>query len=78
MGTDKILAPLGEIPVLARTLRPFQQSACIREIVVVTAEDKLSEVAELCREYSIGKVTKVVAGGKTRAESALTGVSEVD
>lgn len=77
MGSDKILAPLGEIPVLARALRPFQECDCISEIVVVTGADKLMEVSELCREYGIGKVSKVVAGGKTRTESALTGVSEV-
>lgn len=77
MGGDKILAKLGELPVLARTLRPFQEADCIGEIIVVTSADKLNEVADLCREYNIGKVRKVVAGGKTRAESALTGVSEV-
>ena len=77
MGSDKILAPLLQIPVLARTLRPFQESACIDEIVVVTSAEKLNDVVELCREYGIGKVSKVVTGGKTRAESALTGVSEV-
>ncbi len=77
MGSDKILARLEELPVLARTLRPFQECACISEIVVVTSAEKLQEVTELCREYNIGKVSKVVSGGKTRAESALTGVSEV-
>ena len=77
MGNDKILARLEELPVLARTLRPFQECDCIREIVVVTTAEKLFEVTELCREYNIGKVSKVVTGGKTRAESALTGVSEV-
>ena len=34
MGSDKILARLGELPVLARTLSPFQESEWIREIVV--------------------------------------------
>lgn len=77
MGSDKILGKLLELPVLARTLMVFQASDCVEEIVVVTTADKLQEVSELCREYNIGKVTKVVAGGKTRAESALTGVSEV-
>ncbi len=77
MGSDKILARLEELPVLARTLQPFQESPCIQEIVVVTTAEKLQEVTELCREYNAGKVTKVVTGGKTRAESALTGVSEV-
>lgn len=78
MGNDKILAKLGEIPVLARTLRPFQECDLICEIVVVTSAEKLNEVTELCREYGIGKVSKVVTGGKTRAESALTGVSEIN
>ena len=41
MGSDKILARLGELPVLARTLRPFQESEWIREIVVVTSAEKL-------------------------------------
>ena len=77
MGSDKILGRLGELPVLARTLKPFQASDCVREIIVVTTGEKLQEVTELCREYNIGKVSKVVTGGKTRAESALTGVSEV-
>lgn len=77
MGSDKILARIEELPVLARTLRPFQNAPCISEIVVVTSAEKLMEVTELCREYNIGKVSKVVSGGKTRAESALTGVSEV-
>ena len=77
MGNDKILARLGEIPVLARTLRPFQDPDYVQEIVVVTSAEKLVEVTELCREYNFGKVSKVVTGGKTRAESALTGVSEV-
>lgn len=77
MGSDKILGKLCELPVLARTLMPFQASDCVHEIVVVTAADKLQEITELCRDYNIGKVSKVVIGGKTRAESALTGVSEV-
>ena len=34
MGSDKILARLGELPVLARTLRPFQECSCVKEIVV--------------------------------------------
>ena len=77
MGSDKILARLCELPVLARTLMAFQTSDCVQEIVVVTTAEKLAEVTELCREYNFGKVSKVVTGGKTRAESALTGVSEV-
>ena len=77
MGSDKLMMKLGEIPVLARTLKAFQSSPLIDEIVVVTRLDKLQEIADLCKEYGIDKVSRVIAGGKTRTESALAGVSEV-
>ncbi len=77
MGSDKLMMKLGEIPVLARTLMAFQSSPLVDEIVVVTRLDKLQEIADLCKEYGINKVSRVIAGGKTRTESALAGVSEV-
>ena len=77
MGSDKLMMKLGEIPVLARTLQAFQSSPLVDEIVVVTRLEKLEETADLCKEYGIEKVSRVIAGGKTRTESALAGVSEV-
>ena len=77
MGKDKLLSMLGSVPVLIRTLRTFEASANVSEIVVVTRMELVPEVADLCSSYGISKVTKVVAGGKTRMESALIGVSAV-
>lgn len=77
MGSDKLMMNLGEIPVLARTLKAFQDSPLVDEIVVVTRIEKLQEIADLCKSHGIEKISKVIAGGKTRTESALAGVSEV-
>ena len=77
MGSDKLLAELGGVPVLARTLQAFERSEYVSEIVVVTRMDKVPTIADLCAEYKISKVSKVVAGGKTRMESSLIGVSAV-
>ncbi|MBS1418932.1 MAG: 2-C-methyl-D-erythritol 4-phosphate cytidylyltransferase [Oscillospiraceae bacterium] len=77
MGSDKINAALGGIPVLVRTLRAFQESELVDEIIVVTRMDKIQHTAELCKKYGIEKASRVVCGGSTRAESALAGVSEV-
>ena len=68
---------LGAMPVLAHSLSAFQDSALVDEIVVVTREDRIAEITELCKKYRMDKVTKVIAGGSTRAESALKGVSAV-
>ena len=77
MGTDKIMMKLGAMPVLARTILAFENNAYIDEIIIVTKTEKLEEIADLCKEYGIDKVSRVIAGGKTRTESALAGVSEV-
>ena len=63
MGSDKILAELSGIPVLIRALRPFQNSACVEEIIVVTRADRINKIADLCREYHMDKVSKVICGG---------------
>lgn len=78
MGSDKMLASLCGVPVLARSLMAFQRSEHVDEIIVVTRKDKIEETARLCRKYGIDKASKVVCGGATRMESALAGVSEVD
>ena len=77
MGFDKLKAPLGSASVLLRTLRAFERSESVNEIVVVTRMDSVPEIAELCAKNGVTKVTKVVAGGKTRMESSLIGVSSV-
>ncbi len=75
-GTDKILAPLGGVPVLVRALYPLEESPLISEIIVVTREDLILEVAALCREHDLKKVKKVIVGGSTRLHSVYAGVCE--
>lgn len=76
-GHDKILLPLDDIPVLMHTLRALSASERIQEIVVVTREDLIVPVGQLCRDCALDKVTKVLVGGATRADSVLIGVEEV-
>ena len=76
-GIDKVLATLGGYPVLVHTLRAFQQCPLISEVVVVTREDLLVEIADLCRDFALTKVTKVVKGGKERIHSVQAGLQEV-
>ena len=78
MGSDKIFAALGGWPVLVRTIRAFEEAELVDEIIVVTREEKLQMVADLVKKYELGKVRKVIIGGKTRVESCLAGVSEAD
>lgn len=78
MGEDKLFMPLEGKPVLAWTLQALDKCAFVDEIVLVAREDRLEQAAELCRQFEIQKVHKIIIGGKNRNESALAGVSAVD
>ena len=77
-GSDKLFALLDGEPVLARTISVFETCESVSEIVVVAPRDGLLKIAELCDRCGFGKVAKVVVGGDTRVESALSGVSETN
>ena len=66
-GIDKVLAPLGELPVLAHTLYAFQDCPAVDEVVVVTREDRVEEYRRLLGQCS--RLRAVVPGGSTRQES---------
>ncbi len=76
-GADKIFSLLCGEPVLLRTVRAFENCPAIQEIVLVVRSEKIVEAANLCRDAGIMKVSTVIAGGQTRAESVLRGVNEV-
>ena len=77
-GVDKVLAPLGELPVLVHTLYAFQDCPVIQEIIVVAREDLVVEVGRLCREFNLDKVRKVIVGGRERIHSVQAGLGEID
>lgn len=78
MGADKALLELNGKPVIIHTLVPFEHSDVIKEIIVVTKQDSIQDVSELCNRYGITKVKAVIGGGACRTESALAGVTACD
>lgn len=76
-GIDKIMAPLGGVPVLVRTLNAFQQCPDVHEIVIVTREDLLEDICDLCKAYKLDKVSATVVGGAERVLSVQAGINQV-
>ena len=72
-GIDKIMADLGGMSVIARTVKAFQECDCISEIVIVTREDLIPAVTAACLGFE--KVNAVVAGGDSRQESVNNGLN---
>lgn len=73
-GVDKIMADLMGQPVIAHTVRAFQEAKCIDEIVLVAREDQLERMKALVRKYAFTKVQSVVEGGDSRMESVQAGL----
>lgn len=72
-GIDKVMAPLNGEPMIARTVRAFQNCDAISEIVVVTRQDLILPITSLCAQMD--KVQAVVAGGGSRQESVHLGLN---
>ncbi len=69
----KQFVPLLSVPALVHTLRAFEASECISEIVIVTRPEDVRRCEEYREEYGLGKVTKIVVGGEDRQASARIG-----
>ena len=74
-GIDKVMAQLQGEPMIARTVRTFQECDAISEIVIVTREDLIIPITDICRDMGALKVNAVVRGGKSRQESVSLGLN---
>lgn len=71
-GIDKVMAPLGGEPMILRTVRAFEDCEAVKEIVIVTRQDLMGPIAELCSGFT--KIRSVVQGGSSRQESVKLGL----
>lgn len=76
-GVDKVMAELGGEPLIVRTVRAFQETAVIGEIVIVTRPDLIVPISDLCQRAGLHKVRLVVAGGETRQASVSQGLGSL-
>ncbi len=65
-------------PILYYTLKKFEQSSAIDDIVVVAPAESIALVEhEIVEKYHFKKIKSVVPGGKTRQESIWRGLQAV-
>ena len=77
MGVDKIFMDIAGKPTVAHTLIAFEKADTIDSIVVVTKPENFSRMEEISKKYNITKLVAIREGGKTRAESVLSGLFPV-
>ena len=65
---------LAGIPIIIHTVQAFEQCDVIQEIIVVLPAEDTAGFLSLADRHSLQKVTQVVPGGATRAESVWRGL----
>ncbi len=79
MNSDKTkqFMTLAGKPLIVHTLKAFEESEYIDEIVLVAKEDEIALYGPLFKKHGITKVTSVVKGGESRQESVSLGMNAV-
>ncbi len=73
-GVNKILMPLGEGVVIGQTMKAFEETPEIKEIIIVAREDDFPAIENEAKRAGITKFVKCVTGGSTRQESVINGI----
>ena len=78
-GTDttKQMTHLCGVPLLVHTLKAFEATECIHEIILVARKAEIPYWEDVCRDYEITKVVKIIPGGYSRQDSVLNGLDAV-
>ncbi|MDX6447292.1 MAG: 2-C-methyl-D-erythritol 4-phosphate cytidylyltransferase [Blastocatellia bacterium] len=69
---------LDGLPVIVRTLRQFDRCREIDQLAVVLAADEIAGFQSLAQQFGLQKVSRVIAGGATRAQSVQRGLAVID
>ena len=74
MGFDKLTVPLAGQPLLAHTLRAFEQCVYISRMVLVCIPSQEDEFRCIARRYGVRKPVTFVFGGRKRQDSVWNGL----
>ena len=77
-GTDKVFAPLGGRPVLARVIDTFERCDVVDSIVIVLNASSLQKGKDLVEAEGWKKVRDIRSGGERRQDSVLAGLEALD
>jgi 2-C-methyl-D-erythritol 4-phosphate cytidylyltransferase len=70
---------LKDMPILVRTLKVFQASSAINDILLVVPAKDIQYVRQkIVNQYGISKVKQILAGGRERQDSVKNGLDQVN
>ena len=70
-GVYKPMSVISGEAMLAYSLRAFEKSGFVKQIVISAPEDRVEEIVNLAKVCGCNKLRAVVKGGETRADSVV-------
>ena len=65
-------------PLIIHTLENFEACESVSQVILVLPQDEIADFKDLIAKFGLKKISSVVAGGASRAESVLKGLNAVD
>jgi 2-C-methyl-D-erythritol 4-phosphate cytidylyltransferase len=78
MGFDKLFAVIAGEPVMAHSIRAFDRTSSVSEIVVVAREQSHETIRKIISASGFTKVAQIVRGGERRQDSVRAGLDAID
>jgi 2-C-methyl-D-erythritol 4-phosphate cytidylyltransferase len=77
LGGDrpKQFLELAGVPIIVHTLRHFERSKQISEVITVLPAEDTAGFESLAQKFELSKARRVVGGGETRAQSVRNGLA---
>ena len=76
-GINKLMSMIGGMPVIAHSMRAFEELPEVMEIIVTAREEELAEIEKIAHDCGISKFACCVPGGETRQQSVANGLRKV-
>jgi 2-C-methyl-D-erythritol 4-phosphate cytidylyltransferase len=64
-------------PLIIHTLERFETCSSVDRIILVLSSDQIEKFSQISAKYPLTKLSEIVAGGRTRAESVRNGLAAV-
>lgn len=68
-GMSKQMLEIGGMPVIAHTIKAFEDASTVEGIYIATKADSIAQLEELIERHGFRKVRAVIEGGKERQDS---------
>src|SRR3989344_8573513 len=76
--TNKMLLSIADRPIIYWTIKAFEESRLIDDIVVVANANDKEQISKLVKKSGFKKVRTIVEGGEERQDSVRNGLNVID